>query len=469
MFIFTEKFNEGEIQGDDLTLDIEVKHDKDNNTKCVVSVNGKEMDNFNSDAIHQKLLSSNLAFMHNSAENELGILGYGGRLIQEMMFSKAEKDQIAAEQKKIKNKIKKIAKNHKTELSQLLGHLEDKYEVEFTIPDGYLSGSFPFGVNLKDKNVEVPLNDWGSGTRNRTQIMMSILQANRIGSNDSDESRITPIVLIEEPESFLHPSAQAEFGRVLRDLANELRIQVIVTTHSPYMLCQINFKSNILLDRRVSRRKLMQTEVVDVVEENWMTPFSNILGLDNNEFSAWKSVLNQESGNVLLVEGELDKAYIDHIVSLEKPGFGIPGVIELVPYKGKDALKNTVLLKFILGKFRNTLITFDLDAKLELSSTMAQLSLKEGIDFYVVGLNQPGKECIEGLVPERILSKVYGENPDLVMQLQAQDGKQRKSAKSELKRKILEEFTLHRDYSIDELSPFKPLFEFIRKNNERDC
>lgn len=157
-----------------------------------------------------------------------------------------------------------------------MGHLKEKYEVEFSIPDGMFSGNLPFEINLKDKNVDVPLIDWGSGTQNRTQIMVSILQANRIKLRLM-KNKITPMVLIEEPESFLHPSAQAEFGRVLRDLANELKIQTIVTTHSPYMLSQENMSSNILLERS-SLRKIKETAVVELKDESWMEPFSEILG-----------------------------------------------------------------------------------------------------------------------------------------------------------------------------------------------
>jgi putative ATP-dependent endonuclease of OLD family len=461
LFIFIEKFYEKEIGTEKLSLKVVVSYDKEGVRHCKVFVGDDELKSFDSNEVLKKLLSSNLAFMHNSAENELGVIASRGRMFHEMMFSDSEKDQLAAEQKKIRTKIQKIAKNHKTELSELLGHLEDKYEVEFTIPEGYFSRTMPFGINLKDKNVEVPLNDWGSGTRNRTQIMVSILQANRIGSNELDENRITPIVLIEEPESFLHPSAQAEFGRVLRDLANELKIQTIVTTHSPYMLCQTNFKSNILLDRKIIRRKLMSTEVIDLSEDDWMHPFSEILGLDNAEFEPWRKVLDQDSDYVFLVEGILDKEYIEHINSLGLVGYSIPTEIDIVPYDGKDALKNTVLLKFVLGKFKNTLISFDLDAKNEIVKTMNQLSLKESEDYFVVGINKPGKECVEGLIPERIVSQVYATNSDLVMQLTAQDGKLRKSAKSSLKSKILTEFKSKTDYSEEELKPFKTLFSFI--------
>ena len=464
LFIFIEKFYEKEIETSEFSLKVEVSHDKEGDTHCKVFVGNDELKSFNSNEVLKKLLSSNLAFMHNSAENELGAIAARGRMFHEMMFSDSEKDQLAAEQKKIRTKIQKIAKNHKTELSELLGHLEDKYEVEFTIPEGYFSRTMPFGINLRDKNVEVPLNDWGSGTRNRTQIMVSILQANRIGSNELDENRITPIVLIEEPESFLHPSAQAEFGRVLRDLANELKIQTIVTTHSPYMLCQTNFKSNILLDRKVVRKKLMCTEVVDLSEGDWMHPFSAILGLDNTEFEPWRRVLDHDSDFVFLVEGMLDKEYLEHINSLELDGFTIPQGLDIVPYDGKDALKNTVLLKFILEKFKNTLISFDLDAKGELVKIMNQLSLNEAEDYFVIGANKPGKECVEGLIPERIVSAVYANNSDLVMQLGAQDGKLRKSAKSSLKAKILSEFKSKTDYTTEELKPFKPLFSFINRN-----
>jgi predicted ATPase len=68
---------------------------------------------------------------------------------------------------------------------------------------------------------------------------MAILQANRIKTTAPPDDKITPLVVIEEPESFLHPSAQSEFGRILGALSAEFGIQIIATTHSPYMLNQV--------------------------------------------------------------------------------------------------------------------------------------------------------------------------------------------------------------------------------------
>ena len=309
----------------------------------------------------------------------------------------------------------------------------------------------------------MPLIDWGSGTQNRTQIMVSILQANRIKSKP-DENKITPMVLIEEPESFLHPSAQAEFGRVLRDLANELKIQTIVTTHSPYMLSQENISSNILLERKVHYGKFKETAVVELKDESWMEPFSEILGLDNSEFAAWKKVLTTEKSCVMLVEGDIDKKYFEHIHSLGIQNMTLPRGIEIVPYDGKDALKNSILLKFIVQKFKKVFVTFDLDAKAELDRTMQQIGLVEGAQYMAIGATKPGRQCIEGLLPEKILARVYSENTDLVMQLSAAETRDRKTAKSSLKQKLLAEFKNSKDLGAEDLKAFSPIFKALTKN-----
>jgi predicted ATP-dependent endonuclease of OLD family len=463
LFLFIEKFNEEPIGNDDATLTIKISHKKEGDFECIISVGPKELSSYNSKEIHQKLVSSTLAFMHDSASSHFSIFGSRGQFLHELTFSPDELRQIADEQRKMQNKIKSISKAHRSELSTLLGHLQEKYEVEFSIPDGMFSGNLPFEINLKDKNVDVPLSDWGSGTQNRTQIMMSILQANRIKSKP-DENKITPMVLIEEPESFLHPSAQAEFGRVLRDLANELKIQTIVTTHSPYMLSQENISSNILLVRKSYYGKLKETEVVELEDESWMEPFSEILGLDNSEFASWKRVLTSEKSCVMLVEGDLDKKYYEHIHSLSIQNLQLPNGIEIVPYEGKDALKNSILLKFIVQKFKKVFVTFDLDAKPELERTMHQIGLTEGTQYMAIGANKPGRQCIEGLLPEKILAKVHAENTDLVMQLSSAEAKDRKSAKSSIKQKLLAEFKSNKDLNAEDLKAFNPVFKALAKS-----
>lgn len=440
-----------------LSLTINLKNEKFKTCK----INKQEVPDYATREIFQKLANSNLAFIHDSTARDL--VSYYGRMryLHEIIFTNEEKRILQDEQKKLQNKVKNISKAHKLELSELLGNLEDKYEVEFSMLDMY-TGALPFSINLKDKNVDIPLDDWGSGTKNRTHILMSILQAKRIKSTQEDPNRITPFVIIEEPESFLHPSGQAEFGRVLRKLARELDIQIIVTTHSPYMLSQEDIQCNILLERKIFRNKLKQTEIVKLQESNWMMPFSLILGLDNSEFEGWKSVLHANNKAVLLVEGDVDKKYLEHINSLGFHKLSLPKNIEIVSYGGKDALKNTILLKFIIQKFEKIFITFDLDAKLEIEKFMKQINLEEGSHYLPLGINKPGQECIEGLVHDSIRSEVFSKNTDLIMKLSSQDASSRRSAKSELKQKILEGFKNKKDITEEELKNFQNLFKTIR-------
>ncbi len=57
------------------------------------------------------------------------------------------------------------------------------------------------------------------------------------------------LLLIEEPEASLHPSAQYELGRYLADVAQRRRLQFLMTTHSEYLMLAIPEKSRIYLKR----------------------------------------------------------------------------------------------------------------------------------------------------------------------------------------------------------------------------
>jgi len=464
LYSFVKKIAEIDNLEENFSLVVKVRIKEKEEREICVFVNGNELEKFETGEIFQRLSSSNIVFLHNSTGGGNKIFHpSGARSFHEMMLSKDEKEELKREQERIKKKVKKFASEHRGELSGLLGKLEEKYEVELTVFDGLLRNSIPLGINLKDKGLEVPLDDWGAGTQNRTQIMMSILSASRVKQQSNDENRVTPIIIIEEPESFLHPSAQAEFGRVIRGLARELEIQIIITTHSPYMLCQEQPESNVLLDRKLFRNRLKETVVVDVSTNKWMEPFGEILGLNHESVEPWGDVVKASKDNAVLVEGPIDKEYLEHISSLNIKGFTIPEGVEIIAYGGKDALKNSIMLKFVIEKFNRVFITYDLDAKTELQKVMTLLSLDNDDDHMAVGLNEAGKDCIEGLLPQNILSSVYGNNTDTVMKLTSTDTKARKSAKNELKNKLLEEFKGTKTVSAADLKGFKPLYSNITK------
>jgi hypothetical protein len=94
---------------------------------------------------------------------------------------------------------------------------------------------------------------------------------------------------------------------------------------------------------------------------------------------------------------------------------------------------------------------------------MTQIGLVEGNNYLPVGLSKPGKDCIEGLLPERVLSKVYAQNTDLVAQMGAADSKERKSAKNSLKQKLLTELKADKTIVKDDLKGFLAVFKALSK------
>lgn len=461
---FIKKIAEIDSLPDSFSVLLVVKHKPKDEREIEIHIGDTKLEKYETGEVFRRFSSSNIVSVHNSTVSQNRIFSPSGSLsFHEMILSKDEKEELKKEQERIRKKIRRYAQDHRSEISNLLGKLEEKYEVELTVFDGSFRDAIPLGINLKDKGVEVALDDWGAGTQNRTRILMSILNSSRIKQQNNDENRTTPIIIIEEPESFLHPSAQAEFGRIIRSLARELEVQIIITTHSPYMLCQEKPESNILLDRKVFRNKLKETEVVEVSSDKWMEPFGNILGLNDDSVELWADVVKAKKDHAVLVEGQIDKEYIEHISSLNIPGYCIPDHVEIIPYGGKDALKNAIMLKFVIDKFDRVFITYDLDAKSELKKAMNQLKLIEGEDHFSVGVDGDGKDCIEGLLPEGLHSKVHASNTDLIMKLTSSDKNKRKSAKDEIKSKLLDEFKLEKSLTSADLKGFKALFSSINR------
>jgi putative ATP-dependent endonuclease of the OLD family len=430
-----------------------------------VWIDGAATDEKAAKEIEKRIKDSNLLFLYNSTTpHDEYYYGSRRRMLYDFVMSEEEQKALYDAERHVERRLRRLAKEHTQGLSNILGRLSDRFEVEVTPPESYTARSTPLGLSLKDRHVEVPLSDWGSGTQNRTQILMAILQASRIKRTESATDRITPFVVVEEPESFLHPSAQAEFGRVLRHLSSELGIQIIATTHSPYMLNQEEPTSNLLLGRRVKRKKAFESFVVNTSGDGWMAPFSEHLGLPADEFARWKDIFTSQKSKVLLVEGPLDQEYF---TTLSGEGFAcerLSADIEIAPYGGKDTLKNTLLVQFVLRKFDHVFVTYDLDADAEIRSALHRLGLREGRDFIALGRQDAGKDCMEGLLPERVLAAVNGRETDLVMKLGSRDNAERRRAKEALKKKYLEEFTSRKDHSKDEL---RELSRIIKAINSR--
>lgn len=444
-------------QKESMCLRLESKwQDSTSSGQTAAILDGEKFEGIKAQEIHKKVQSSIL--IHNSTEVETRNSFTG--------FLHEFSEQYSAELNKmtltLQKSLAKIAKGQKEEVSNLLFRMNSNLKVGITVPDMSFD-RLPYNLSLGDSKMEVDLDDWGSGTKNRTMIFLTLLKAKQVSESATTAEKMTPILIIEEPESFLHPSAQAEFGRVLQQISNEFGVQVITTTHSPYMLNQSCPESNILLERNMFRKQLRETRKIDTSGENWMEPFGVVLGLANEEFQPWREIFFSESKSHLLVEGKTDKEYFELIRQschgenkLEFDG-------DIFPYEGCGNLKNPTLLNFIKSKSKNLVITFDIDVIKEVEPTLKRHGFENNKSYVVVGINKAGSRSIEGLIPSSYKNTVNSNNPELVQQGIHGTKEEQKFAKNRLKSLYLEEFKEKAEPGGDDYKEFYKLAKILNK------
>lgn len=426
-----------------------------------LSIDGNLYEVLKAQEVYKRLRSSLVMLFHDSTEF---FHPYRFRessdLFREMSSSDATKVKDA--QANVNRTLTKIAKKNQQDLTEMLGRLKDKYRIGLSIVSTDVE-EVPYTITLGNEDGDVELENWGSGTQNRTRILMTLFKAKQVREANTSSEKVTPIIVIEEPESYLHPSAQAEFGRTLRDLAEEFKIQVIVTTHSPYLLSLEQADANILLSRKVVRKRSRDTEVVNTAGENWMEPFCLALGISDAELAPWKEALFANKDGVLLVEGDIDKEYLELLRDDAHGDDRLKFTGTIFSYGGKDTLKQKQLLRFIMSQFKQFIVTYDLDCENEIEPTLKALGLVKNSDYLAVGRDISGKKAIEGMLPDEVLQAVFSSNVELVQKATTATGAEARSAKSSLKKLYLDEFKKRSAPRSDSFKGFYGLTKQINK------
>lgn len=116
------------------------------------------------------------------------------------------------------------------------------YRFDFGLPDSSIfmkQGQ----LHVDDGAGETPVD--GKGTGMQRAIALAIIQMYAKSSLPSDENYATPLILmLDEPETWLHPSAQLRLGEALSKIGE--RDQVFVITHSPYLIRKFDSQHHLL-------------------------------------------------------------------------------------------------------------------------------------------------------------------------------------------------------------------------------
>lgn len=213
--------------------------------------------------------------------------------------------------------VSKILTAKFREITQEQG-LEVKIEPEIDIAKSTTHSSALFDGEIENAPI-VGLTESGTGVQ--SLYLLALLDTYGDITDDSDDA----ILIIEEPEVYLHPAYQRCMFDAMRKIASEN--QVIFSTHSPIMISQIWLTDDTPSVRQVrieaGETKIEPVEVSKVISE---------LGI------RYEDVLNPQL--TVFVEGEGDEAFY------KKLGI-VGGNIVYIPTDGFRAMHYFAYMKII--------------------------------------------------------------------------------------------------------------------------
>ncbi|AOE86754.1 ATP-dependent nuclease [Pseudomonas sp. TCU-HL1] len=278
----------------------------------------------------------------------------------------------------------------------------DDISVGFDIPNGTVEDLITsFDLRVSDPSIS---SIYSKGMGVQAAVLLSSFKW-----ITEQQKNLNVIWLVEEPETYMHPSLALQAAKILDDLS--AISTVIKTTHA------INFvPSDINLVQGVGRSGKAQNTVVKTFTTHREATESirKSLGVKFSDYFALAKFS-------LFVEGETDKAYIEHVWAQMQPHQK-----ELYPYLNssqlliKDFTGVQDLLGFIksnFGLFRTEICSvalFDGD-KAGVDAARAMSSFCSNKEYSFDGNKEyvliPGGHPIEGLFPDSWIKDAYEYEP----------------------------------------------------------
>jgi putative ATP-dependent endonuclease of the OLD family len=168
-----------------------------------------------------------------------------------------------------------------------------------------------------------------------------------VDAEDGEQSGVDLILVIEEPELYLHPSACRRFNQVLEDLSQSTGVQILCCTHSPYFV-GIERADNIRLIRKDGQgdnrpeTTCRQQSLDDITEINAKASKlrnASTEGFVARSLSVMNDIVNAGffAGVVVLVEGVSDAAALWAVQEHGELDWSSKDIV-IIPVGGKENL-----------------------------------------------------------------------------------------------------------------------------------
>jgi len=142
----------------------------------------------------------------------------------------------------------------------------------------------------------IPLSTLSSGQQELFPLL-------RVLPRTSPGKGVRRIIYVEEPEAHLFPDAQSHLVELLASLANAYgpTVDMVITTHSPYVLTKFN---NLITAGQVSRRRGRASAVSEIVpQSSWIKEgVVNAYALDRGKLN-----------RIIDADGLIDGDYLDDV------------------------------------------------------------------------------------------------------------------------------------------------------------
>lgn len=254
--------------------------------------------------------------------------------------------------------------------------------------DAIKSVDVSFQFNGDDKFI--PMTHKGTGYRRLFMVARFRYLAEKSKGNNI-------IYLIEEPETFLHPTAQQDLLTALKELSCDN--QVITTTHSPVFAGATDVNGVVLCTKEGQSN---YKNTVEGNEQDFLFEIIDELGIKPS-FN-----LRDHHENLLFVESTNDMKFYD-IICKKLLGFDLVGnpKILVLPFGGGADIDSFLNIDYFDKSGRNLFLLIDSDKQQNKQNEQNQkaqsyINRKENAKAYVIH-----KSCIENYYHPRCIERVY--------------------------------------------------------------
>lgn len=210
---------------------------------------------------------------------------------------------------------------------------------------------------------------------------------------DKSSNKEASVIIIEEPESHLHPEAIHQLNEVLDSLA--LKNQVIISTHNPLFVERKRLNENIIIDSGKAKSAKNISEI------------RNILGIKASD-----NLMN--ASYILLTEGEDDKIALEALFSILSKSLQKAITQNLLVIEPVGGAGN---ISYKLSSLKNTLCSYhvllDNDKAGKISFEKAKkdnlLNIKNTTFINCKGMSESEfEDCLDTSLYEKMFLEEYG-------------------------------------------------------------